>query len=202
MPWFVVNTKLGTAMIDSVGGPMRVNNLLSTLNIPTIGNKNMKRKWRDVLGNIIETALASICLCRQNLLHKIKEMEDVHHEESMVSEHNIMEDLIDKISEDVLCQMFASTKVSTGSLFSVFCLFTKVKDYAKLTGVVELFVLCQLLQYMNISPYTVCTYVFFFIQGHIHQSNATVTNDSEWSDLYNCDEQSSTIHQTKMPIKL
>lgn len=41
MPCFVVNTKLGTAMIDCLGGPDRVNNLLSTLNIPTINNKTL-----------------------------------------------------------------------------------------------------------------------------------------------------------------
>lgn len=71
-------------------------------------------------------------LCRQNLLHKIKEMEDVHHEESMVSEHNIMEDLIDKIWRMSFARCLPALK-------------------------------------------------------SIHQSDATVTNDSEWSDLYNCD---------------
>lgn len=31
-----------TAMIDSIGGPVKVNNMLSTLNIPPIGEKNLK----------------------------------------------------------------------------------------------------------------------------------------------------------------
>ncbi|XP_060573261.1 uncharacterized protein LOC132731151 [Ruditapes philippinarum] len=99
------------------------------------------------VGNIIET-VASICLCQQNLLRKIKEIEDVHHEESMVSEHNIMEDLLLTRSWRM---SFARCLASTKSIL---------------------------------------------------QSDATVTNDSEWSDLYNCDEQSSTIHQTKIAIKL
>ena len=30
-------------MIDSVGGPNRVNNFLSTLNMPTISNANLKK---------------------------------------------------------------------------------------------------------------------------------------------------------------
>ena len=29
-------------MVDSIGGPVRVNNLLSTLNIPEIQSKNLK----------------------------------------------------------------------------------------------------------------------------------------------------------------
>lgn len=31
-----------TAMVDSIGGPVKVNNTLSTLNIPPIGEKNLK----------------------------------------------------------------------------------------------------------------------------------------------------------------
>lgn len=29
-------------MIDSVGGPQRMNNFLATLNLPTVNNKNLK----------------------------------------------------------------------------------------------------------------------------------------------------------------
>lgn len=29
-------------MVDSVGGPVKVNNFLSTLNVPTVSNKNLK----------------------------------------------------------------------------------------------------------------------------------------------------------------
>ncbi|XP_053390150.1 uncharacterized protein LOC128553063 [Mercenaria mercenaria] len=53
MHCFAVNTKLGTAMIDSLGGPVKVNNMLSTLNMPTISNKNMKKMERWA-GNVIE----------------------------------------------------------------------------------------------------------------------------------------------------
>ncbi|KAH3728839.1 hypothetical protein DPMN_054801 [Dreissena polymorpha] len=42
IPCFVVNTKLGTAMVNSLGGPSRVNNMLSTLNLKTISDTNLK----------------------------------------------------------------------------------------------------------------------------------------------------------------
>ncbi|XP_062601776.1 uncharacterized protein LOC134263439 [Saccostrea cucullata] len=53
MPRFSVNTKLGTAMIDSIGGPDKVNNILSTLNIPTISSKILKSMERRA-GEVIE----------------------------------------------------------------------------------------------------------------------------------------------------
>ncbi|XP_062596795.1 uncharacterized protein LOC134258284 [Saccostrea cucullata] len=53
MPSFCVNTKLGAAMIDSVGGPQRMNNFLATLNLPTINNKNLKVMERRA-GEMIE----------------------------------------------------------------------------------------------------------------------------------------------------
>ncbi|XP_056014139.1 uncharacterized protein LOC125677956 isoform X1 [Ostrea edulis] len=53
MPCFSVNTKLGTAMIDSIGGPDKVNNMLSTLNIPPISGKNLKSMERRA-GEVVE----------------------------------------------------------------------------------------------------------------------------------------------------
>lgn len=53
MPSFCVNTKLGAAMIDSVGGPQRMNNVLATLNLPTVNNKNLKVMERRA-GEMIE----------------------------------------------------------------------------------------------------------------------------------------------------
>lgn len=53
MPSFCVNTKLGAAMIDSVGGPQRMNNFLATLNLPTVNNKNLKVMERRA-GEMIE----------------------------------------------------------------------------------------------------------------------------------------------------
>ncbi|KAH3864014.1 hypothetical protein DPMN_027026 [Dreissena polymorpha] len=44
MPCFDVNTKLGTAMIVSLGRPVKVNNFLTTLNITLIANRNLKKK--------------------------------------------------------------------------------------------------------------------------------------------------------------
>lgn len=53
MPSFCINTKVGAAMIDSVGGPQRMNNLLSTLDLPIINNRSLKTMERRA-GNIIE----------------------------------------------------------------------------------------------------------------------------------------------------
>lgn len=42
-----------TAMIDSIGSPVKVNNMLSTLNIPPIGEKNLKCMERRA-GEVVE----------------------------------------------------------------------------------------------------------------------------------------------------
>lgn len=42
-----------TAMIDSIGGPVKVNNMLSTLIIPPIGEKNLKCMERRA-GEVVE----------------------------------------------------------------------------------------------------------------------------------------------------
>lgn len=42
-----------TAMIDSIGGPVKVNNMLSTLNIPPIGEENLKCMERRA-GEVVE----------------------------------------------------------------------------------------------------------------------------------------------------
>ena len=41
-------------MVDSIGGPVRMNNFLSTLNIPEIQDKNLKLMERRA-GDLIET---------------------------------------------------------------------------------------------------------------------------------------------------
>ena len=41
-------------MVDSIGGPVRMNNFLSTLNIPEIQDKNLKLMER-CAGDLIET---------------------------------------------------------------------------------------------------------------------------------------------------
>lgn len=129
MPCFVVNTKLGTAMIDSVGGPVRVNNLLSTLNIPTIGNKNMKRNgetcWKyhwDSTGFYADR----ICCIRSRKWR--------------------------------MCIM-------------------KNQWYQNTTSWKILLTRSRRMSFARCLP----------ALKSIHQSDATVTNDSEWSDLYNCD---------------
>jgi len=47
------------AMIDSVGGPVRVNNLLSTLNVPTISNARLKEMERRT-GAVVEQVTEKI----------------------------------------------------------------------------------------------------------------------------------------------
>ncbi|XP_062576613.1 uncharacterized protein LOC134238504 isoform X2 [Saccostrea cucullata] len=47
MPSFCINTKVGAAMIDSVGGPQRMNNLLTTLDLPFINNRAVSQKEED-----------------------------------------------------------------------------------------------------------------------------------------------------------
>lgn len=42
-----------TAMIDSLGGPVRVNNFLASLNLKPISNKNLKTMERRA-GNVVE----------------------------------------------------------------------------------------------------------------------------------------------------
>lgn len=59
--WFFLNIILiilfvlfiFTAMINSIGGPVKVNNMLSTLNIPPIGEKNLKCMERRA-GEVVE----------------------------------------------------------------------------------------------------------------------------------------------------
>ena len=41
-------------MVDSIGGPVRINNFLSTRNIPEIQNKKLKHMQRRA-GDLIET---------------------------------------------------------------------------------------------------------------------------------------------------
>ena len=42
-----------TAMIDSIGGPTKVNNVLTALNIPTVPNRNLK-KWNVELAKVLK----------------------------------------------------------------------------------------------------------------------------------------------------
>lgn len=69
-----------TAMIDSVGGPVKVNNMLSTLNIPPIGEKNTKCMERRA-GEVVEKVAG---MSTQNAAKQAFEMEmqDIAKEES------------------------------------------------------------------------------------------------------------------------
>ncbi|KAL4220167.1 hypothetical protein ACF0H5_020576 [Mactra antiquata] len=83
-PCFVVNTKLGTALIDSVGGPNNVNNLLSTLNIPTI-NPNKLKKMERRAGTYIEKVAAKSTTSAAKLAFD-SEMKDIALEETRKAE--------------------------------------------------------------------------------------------------------------------
>lgn len=72
---FTVNTKLGAAMIDTLGGPQRVNNFLTTLDLPYISHKNLKVMERRA-GHIIENfAEKSMANARKTAFEK--EMSDI-----------------------------------------------------------------------------------------------------------------------------
>lgn len=51
--YYLINLCFFKAMIDSVGGPQRMNNFLATLNLPTVNNKNLKVMERRA-GEMIE----------------------------------------------------------------------------------------------------------------------------------------------------
>ncbi|XP_053374280.1 uncharacterized protein LOC128545997 [Mercenaria mercenaria] len=94
MPCFAVNTKLGTAMIDSIGDPVRVNNFLSTLNIQPIVNSNLKKMERRA-GDVVEkVAQQSAAAAAKDAF--TKEMEDVAQvetDEAAKSMEGVIDDL-------------------------------------------------------------------------------------------------------------
>lgn len=53
MSCFEINTKLGFAMIDSIGGAVKVNNFLATLDLKLISLENLKEMERRA-GEVIE----------------------------------------------------------------------------------------------------------------------------------------------------
>lgn len=64
MPNFCINTKIGTAMIDSVGGPQRMNNILTTLNLPSINERSLKvmeRRAGELIENFAEDNMKKEC---------------------------------------------------------------------------------------------------------------------------------------------
>ncbi|XP_060572015.1 uncharacterized protein LOC132730175 [Ruditapes philippinarum] len=94
MPCFDVNTKLGTAMIDSLGGPVRVNNVLSALNLKTISDKNLQ-KMEKRAGEVIECLAEESTSTAAKEVYR-KEMEDIAHQES-VEALTVMKDIIEDL---------------------------------------------------------------------------------------------------------
>ncbi|XP_065929397.1 uncharacterized protein [Magallana gigas] len=91
MPCFAVNTKLGTAMIDSLGGPDRVNNVLAALNLKPISQKNLKMIERRA-GNFVESiAKSSMSKAAKDSFEL--EMEDVGNEESKKAQEEMGEEI-------------------------------------------------------------------------------------------------------------
>ncbi|XP_060584334.1 uncharacterized protein LOC132740453 [Ruditapes philippinarum] len=72
---FAVNTKLGTAMIDTLGGPNKVNNMLAALNIPTISNSKLKKMERRAGSSIEKVASESMEAAGKEAFQR--EMEDI-----------------------------------------------------------------------------------------------------------------------------
>ncbi|XP_060588030.1 uncharacterized protein LOC132743517 [Ruditapes philippinarum] len=81
MPCFVVNTKLGTAMIDSLGGPRRVNNMLATLNLKTVSETNLK-KMEKRAGVVLEKVSTESANAAADEAYRL-EMESVAEKESL-----------------------------------------------------------------------------------------------------------------------
>uniref|UniRef100_K1Q499 Mutator-like transposase domain-containing protein n=1 Tax=Magallana gigas TaxID=29159 RepID=K1Q499_MAGGI len=91
MPCFAVNTKLGTAMIDSLGGPDRVNNVLAALNLKPISQKNLKMIERRA-GNFVESiAKSSMSKAAKDSFEL--QMEDVGNEESKKAQEEMGEEI-------------------------------------------------------------------------------------------------------------
>uniref|UniRef100_A0A8W8NP81 Exonuclease domain-containing protein n=1 Tax=Magallana gigas TaxID=29159 RepID=A0A8W8NP81_MAGGI len=91
MPCFAVNTKLGTAMIDSLGGADRVNNVLAALNLKPISQKNLKMIERRA-GNFVESiAKSSMSKAAKDSFEL--EMEDVGNEESKKAQEEMGEEI-------------------------------------------------------------------------------------------------------------
>lgn len=67
-------------MIDSIGGPVKVNNMLSTLNIPPIGEKNLKCMERRA-GEVVEKVAGMSTLNAAKEAFEM-EMQDIAKEES------------------------------------------------------------------------------------------------------------------------
>ncbi|XP_053393563.1 uncharacterized protein LOC128555367 [Mercenaria mercenaria] len=94
MPCFAVNTKLGTAMIDRLGGPRRVNNILATLNLKTVSDANLK-KMEIRAGSVVEKVSAESSQAIAEEAFK-NEMETIAHAESQdaqVGMSGLIEDL-------------------------------------------------------------------------------------------------------------
>ncbi|XP_052777814.1 uncharacterized protein LOC128215134 [Mya arenaria] len=80
MPCFAANTKLGTAMIDGLGGSSKVNNMLSTLNIKPVHRNNLQAIERRA-GSYVENVAAKSTRKAANEAF-VSEMKDVAEEES------------------------------------------------------------------------------------------------------------------------
>lgn len=91
MPCFAINTKLGTAKIDSLGGPDRVNNVLAALNLKPISQKNLKMIERRA-GNFVESiAKSSMSKAAKDSFEL--EMEDVGNVESKKAQEEMGEEI-------------------------------------------------------------------------------------------------------------
>ncbi|XP_033759590.1 uncharacterized protein LOC117341838 [Pecten maximus] len=93
MPCFTAKTKLGTAMIDSLGGADRVNNFLSVLNLKPISQKNLKVMEKRA-GDFVESvAKSSTEIAAKNSFQL--EMEDIGYEESAEAQKAMGEEIDD-----------------------------------------------------------------------------------------------------------
>ncbi|OWF40913.1 hypothetical protein KP79_PYT22712 [Mizuhopecten yessoensis] len=89
MPCFVVNTKLGTSMIDCVGG--RDNNFLSTLNIKPINSRSLRAMENRAGGYVEAVSKTSTKMAAKESFQM--EMEDIAKQESLEAQKSMGESI-------------------------------------------------------------------------------------------------------------
>ncbi|XP_060565928.1 LOW QUALITY PROTEIN: uncharacterized protein LOC132724962 [Ruditapes philippinarum] len=122
MPCFAANTKLGTAMIDSIGGPDRVNNIFATINIPTISHSNLK-KMETRAGETVQkiSVKSSAAAAKMAFKQEMDEVSQKETDEAKQSIDSLIEDLgigampdASPHTKEVLRQSCASAEADKG----------------------------------------------------------------------------------------
>ncbi|WAR11343.1 hypothetical protein MAR_025523, partial [Mya arenaria] len=114
MPCFTANTKLGTVMIDGLGGSGKVNNMLSTLNIKPVHRNNLQAIDRRA-GSYVENVPAKSTRKAANEAF-VSEMKDVAEEESATA-MNTMDNYVEYLGVGLLPDSSPSTRRTHQHIF-------------------------------------------------------------------------------------